>query len=198
MNRSIALAGLFGLSVCAMSGLAFAQSPIACALIGEKEALALVGGPLGEIAKGEQKPTPENAHDHSTLCGFFPKGYDFRKTDRPPERGLQLQLHAMRNNADAKNFHENTVGMVEEMAKAPRTPFARGKIATKIATLSGMGATAKMEVETIEFEPKSVYHVATVYFLKGNVSGVVAVWEKGAPADETARVAAKQVIAKLP
>lgn len=198
MNRSIALAGLFGFSVWAMSGSAFAQSPIACALIGEKEALSLVGEPLGEISKDERKPTPENAHDHTTSCRFLPKGYDFKKADRPPERGLFLELHAKRNNAEAKGFHESAVDMVEEMAKAPRTPFAGGKIATKIATLSGMGATAKMEVETIEFEPKAVYHVATVYFLKGNVSGVVAVWKKGAPADEIARAAAKQVIAKLP
>jgi hypothetical protein len=198
MNRSIGLAGLFAFSVWAMPGLAFAQSPMACSLISEKEALTLVGGPLGEISKGEQKPTPENANDHRTWCGFFPKGsnaeaYFSGKTDHPPERGLRLNLNAKRKSADAKRFYEEAVGVITEGAKAPGNPTR-----PKVSSLGGMGAVATLEVETIEAEPKVVYHVATVYFLKGTVSGSVVVWKKAAPADEIARAAAKQIIAKLP
>ena len=198
MNRSFVLAGLCAFSVWAMSGSAFAQSPIACSLISEKEALPLVGGPLGEISKGEQKPTPENANDHRTWCGFFPKGsnveaYFSRKTKYPPERGLRLNLNAKRNSADAKSLYEDTVSMITEAAKAPGNPSR-----PKVSSLGGMGAVATLEVETIEPEPKVVYHVATVYFFKGSVSGAVVVWKKAAPADEIARAAAKQIIAKLP
>jgi hypothetical protein len=101
MNHLIELAGLFGLSLSVASGGAGAQTPIACALLSEKEALALVGGPLGEIEKGESKPTPRNDHTHGSWCNFYPKGY--AKASGPLERGLTLQLQAMRNNADAKN-----------------------------------------------------------------------------------------------
>lgn len=120
--RSIVLASVLGLSMAVTPTPTGGQTPVACAVLSEKEALALVGGPLGEISKGEQKPTMENGHDHNTWCGFFPKGYDLRKADRPPERGLMLQLHAMRNPADAKGFYENTVEAMKEMAKASGSP----------------------------------------------------------------------------
>ena len=202
MNRSIALTGLlglFGVCVWMMSGLAAAQSPTACALIGEKEALALVGGPLGEISKGEQKPTAQNGQDHNTRCSFFPKGYDLRNApDRPPERGLILELHAMRNSADAKAFYEKEVGTAQQSAKAPVSAFAGGKAVTRVTPLSGIGTAATMEADTITFEPKAVFHMATVHFLKGSVMGQMTVWRKAEPADEISRAAAKQVIAKLP
>jgi len=156
--------------------------------------VALVGGPLGEVLKNEQKPTAENGHDHTTTCGFFPKGYDLRKAGRPPERGLMLQLHAMRNNADAKGFYENTVGMVKEMAKESGSPTA----GAKVTTVKGMGEAATIELDKIEPEPKAVYQVVKLYFLKGRVMGHVTAWKKAAPADEIARAAAKQIIAKLP
>jgi len=195
MNRSIALAGLLGFSVWAMSGLTFAQLPAPCSLISEKEALTLVGGPLGEIAKAEMKPTAQNDHTHITECGFFPKGFDQRKATRPPERGLELSLMATRNNAAAKAHYESLISSAKEMAKEAQG-FAGWKV--KVSPLSDMGVTATLEVKTSEPEPKVVYHVASAHFLKGGVTGTLIVWQTAGPADQIARAAAKLVIAKLP
>lgn len=200
MNRSIAPAELFGFSVWAASGLAFAQSPVACSLISEKEALTLVGGPLGEIAKSEMKPTAQNDHTHYTECGFFPKGFDQRKATRPPERGLELSLTTTRNNAAAQAFYESLISSAKEMAKeapgAEAPGFAGWKV--KVSPLSDMGVTATLEVKTSEPEPKVVYHVASVHFLKGGVMGTLIVWQTAGPADQIARAAAKRIIANLP
>jgi hypothetical protein len=84
--------------------LAAEKSLVACSLMDEKEAVALVGGPLGEVFKNEQKPTVENGRDHNSVCGFFPKGYKIQTADRSPEQGVQLQLHVMQTDAAAKAF----------------------------------------------------------------------------------------------
>jgi hypothetical protein len=182
-------------AACSMwSAWAAETAPIACSVLGESEAVALVGGPLGEIFRHEEKPHAQNGYDQASVCGYFPKGYNIQKADRPPERGLELALHVLRNKADAKAYYDNSVTARQEMARLPGSPF----INAKYTPLAGMGEAAVMEVRTLEPEPNVTYNVAAVIFLKGSVMGQVTTWKKAAPADAIASTAAKQVIAKLP
>jgi len=194
MKYSILLLFLMGTGVWALSALAGSIMPVASALLSEKDALALVGGPLGEVFKTEELPTRENGYDHISVCGFFPKGYDIQKADRPPERGVQIQLHAMRTSAEAKSFYEHTLASNQEMTRMQGSPFA----GNKITPLKGMGEAAFLLENKIEPEPGSPYEIATVMFLKGNVMAQLMVWKKAAPATEIAKNTAKMVLSKLP
>lgn len=171
-------------------GWAAAKAATACAVLSAPEAVALVGGPLGEVFRSEDKPTMQNGYDHDTVCGYFPKGYNIQKADRPPERGLQVQLHTMRNNHDAKTFYER----MADMTMQPGGPFPDAKV----TPLQGVGEAAFLRELNIEPEPGAVYHVASVSFLKGKVMGQVMVWKKAAPVDQIAHKAVQQVLAKLP
>jgi hypothetical protein len=185
---------MFGTFAFASTVLAGAKSPVACALMDEKEALALVGGPLGEVFKEEEMPTMENGRDHNSVCGFFPKGYKIQEADSPPERGLQLQLHVMQTEAAAKTFYERVLESNQDMTRMSGSPLA----SAKITTLNGIGKAAFLADDKIELEPGSSCAVATVGFLKGNVMGQVQVWKKSGPAGEIAKSAAKKVVTKLP
>jgi hypothetical protein len=194
MNYSVFSVMLLGSVICLALAIAGAKSPIACDMLSEKDALALVGGPLGEVFKNEEAPSKENGYDHISVCGFFPKGYNIQKADRPPERGLQLQLYSMRNAADAKNFYNNSLSTAEVMSKMPGNPYS----GVAITPLKGMGQAAFLRVTKIEPEPSFSYQIANVTFLKGNVMGQLTAWKKATPVEEIAKSAAKQVISRLP
>ena len=57
----------------------------ACNALTEQDAAALMGAPLESNFRNESKPDAMNGHDHTTVCGWFPKGYDLKKADAPPE-----------------------------------------------------------------------------------------------------------------
>jgi hypothetical protein len=194
MKRLILLGLFFWVCVWALPVCAEAKAPIACDVLSEKDAVAMVGGPLGEVFKTEELPTMENGHDHNSVCGFFPKGYKIEEADRPPERGLQTTLHAMRTNAEAKTFYEHTLSMHQDMTRQPGSPFE----GDKITPLTGMGNAAFLLESKSEPEPGSSYEIATITFVKGDVMGQVTVWKKAAPVVEIAKSAVKKVLAKLP
>jgi hypothetical protein len=194
MKSLVLLVSLFGAFAWASAVLADSKSLVACALMDEKEAVALVGGPLGEVFKNEEMPTVENGRDHNSVCGFFPKGYKIQEADRPPERGLQLQLHVMPDNAAAKAFYERLLASNQDMTRMPGSPLA----GSKITTLKGIGKAAFLLESKIEAEPGSSCAVATIGFLKGSVMGQVQVWKKAGPAGKIAKNAATKVVAKLP
>lgn len=183
--------GVFGWMSSAFGG---AKSLVACDLMNEKEAIALVGGPLGEVFKEEELPTIENGHDHNSVCGFFPKGYKIQDADRPPERGLLFTLHAMQTDAAAKHFYEHVLASKRDMAKIAGSPSS----GDRITPLRGMGEAAFLVETKIMGEPDSYYSVATMYFLKGSVMGQVQVWKKAGSPMEIAEIAVKKVLAKLP
>ena len=194
MKSLVLLVSVFGAFAWASAVLADSKSLVACALMDEKEAVALVGGPLGEVFKNEEMPTVENGRDHNSVCGFFPKGYKIQEADRPPERGLQLQLHVMPTNAAAKAFYERLLTSNQDMTRMSGSPLA----GSKIVTLNGIGKAAFLLESKIEPEPGSSYRVATIGFLKGSVMGQVQVWKKAGPAGEIAKKAVTMVVAKLP
>jgi hypothetical protein len=193
MKKFVLLALMFGTINLASVALADSKSPVACALLNEKEAVALVGGPLGEVFKNEQKPTMENGRDHNSVCGFFPKGYKIATADLPPEQGILLTIHAMQTAAAAKNFYEQSLTSEQEMMSMPGSPLAGGKI----TTLSGTGKAAYLVENKIE-PGSSSSGVATIVFLKGNVMGQVQVWKKGGQSVEITKKAVKNLLAKLP
>jgi hypothetical protein len=192
VKRLIALV----LLVCAVGSVWAADQtpPMACAVLSEQEALALVGGPLGEIFRHVETPHAQNGYDYASICGFFPKGYDIQKADRPPERGIEVALHSLRTKADAKAYYDNSLAARQEMAKLPGSPFVNARY----TAVGGLGEAAVLESRSLEPEPKVTYSVAAVIFLKGSVMGQVTTWKKGTPDDTIASAAAKQVTAKLP
>jgi len=193
MKSLVLLVSVFGALVWASVVAADSKSLVACSLMDEKEAVALVGGPLGEVFKNEEMPTVENGRDHNSVCGFFPKGYKIQAADRPPERGVQLQLHVMQTDAAAKAFYESVLASNQDMIRMSGSPLAGGKI----STLNGIGKAAFLLESKIEPEPGSSA-VATISFLKGSVMGQVQVWKKAGPAGEIAKSAVRKVVTKLP
>jgi hypothetical protein len=164
-----------------------ADVPIVCATLTEADAVKLLGGPLGAVSRSEGRPTAESGNDYQTSCGYFPKGYNLRKADAPPERGILVTFHAMRDNADAKRYYEGILDLHKDMAKAPGGP--------RVTPVSGMGDAAYLKPIII---PNSTSKIVTLTFLKGNLTVDVQVWKNAAPVDDIARAAAKQVLAKLP
>lgn len=193
MKYFVLLAFMFGTINLAAVALADGKSPVACALLNEKESVALVGGPLGEVFKNEQKPTMENGRDHNSVCGFFPKGYKIATADLPPVHGILLTIHDMQTAAAAKNFYEQSLTSEQEMMSMTGSPNTGGKI----TILSGIGKAAYLLENKIE-PGSSSSGVATIVFLKGNVMGQVQVWKKGGQAGEINKKAVKNLVAKLP
>ena len=164
-----------------------ADAPVACAVLSEKEAVAITGGPLGEVFKHEKKPSAENGNDHDTECGYFPKGYDLEKAEAPPERGLMITLHTMLTKSEAKRYYDRLFEMAKEAGGA--------QPGSKIAPVSGLGEAAYLQL--IKFDAKSGQELANIGFLKGNVMGFLQLWLKRPPG-ATAQTAARQIISKLP
>ncbi len=157
----------------------------ACSLLSSTDATTLAGAPLPENFKAETPPTRENGNDHTTVCGWFPKGYDLRNADGPPEAGVQLTVHAMKAAADAKAFHTNSAEMTREIAKS-------GPLAGKVSSPSGLGENAILDVKAL-----GRGHVATLKFLKGTAALQIQAWSKDARAADIAIQAARQVAAKI-
>ena len=191
MKRIILSGLLLGTFIGVTPALAADAALTACTALSEADAVKLLGGPLGEVAKREVKPTAENGYDNNTSCGYFPKGYSLEEAEGPPERGLIVQFHTMRNKDDAKHFYEGVLDLHKQMHEAPGSPSA----GTRITTVSGMGEGAHLNPVTI---PNSRSKIVTITFLKGNLVGSVQVFNNAAPVDDIARAAAKQILAKMP
>ncbi|MBL8449275.1 MAG: hypothetical protein JNM32_05050 [Dechloromonas sp.] len=158
----------------------------ACSLMTSQDAAALAGANLPENFKAETAPTAQNGRDHTTVCGWFPKGYDLRSAEAPPEAGVQLTVHTLGSAADAKSFHTNAAEMTREMAKS-------GPLAAKISTPAGIGESAILDTKTLGGNAQ----VATLKFLKGANALQIQAWTKGPGAGDIAIKAAKQVAGRL-
>lgn len=194
MTKWIMWASVAGTLACSSALAADSKARVACSALDEKDAVQLLGGPLGEVFKNEVLPSPENGRDHNTVCGFFPNGYKIQSADGPPERGVQLQLHAMTNEAAAQAFYDNAFQSRKDMANMPGSPLA----GSKISTLTGIGKAAFL----VERDPSSArgasYKLATLGLLKGNVMAQIQVWKNDGSAGEIARNAGRKVAARLP
>jgi hypothetical protein len=158
-------------------------APAACAVLPAAEASSAIGARLASNVRRESRPTASNGHDHHTLCGWFPAGYDIAKADAPPPHGVQLSLHALRNPADAKKFHGLAVETTQERAKAT---------GGKVATPSGAGEAALVETRSI-----GGVQVATLHFVKGSVAAQIQVWSREGRATDTATSLARMVASRI-
>ena len=149
----------------------------ACDALPAQEAAALMGAPLESNFRNESQPDSVNGHDHTTVCGWFPKGYNLSTADKPPERGVQLTLHTFRSQAEAKQFHMMT---------------KNGPPGAKLKPVPGIGDDAVMEEKSFHGT-----NVATVRFVKGTHSAQVQTWRKDKSGVDAATAAAKQAAAKL-
>lgn len=165
----------------AIAGLAITDASaagpsMACTALGAKDAAALMGAPLEANFSNEIAADAVNGHDHTTVCGWFPKGYDLQKADGPPERGVMLTLHTFRTPAEAKQFHDMT---------------KTGPPGGKAQAVPGVGQDAVIDEKSF-----SGTRVATIRFLKGVHAAQIQTWRKEKAAD-SATAAAKQVVGKI-
>lgn len=171
-----------------------AASSNACFLLSDTEAGAIMGGLLTEVIKSEQQASPENGRDHFTSCGYFPKGYNFERAERPPELGLELKIHAMQTIDDAGRFYENMLAMSNEMKNVPDSPLAN----SVITPLVNKQMKAFLVESKVEPGPGSTFAIGTIYFVKGKNFGQLQAWKKGATVTENVKSASKKIFPKLP
>ena len=166
----------------AACGLAANAAAGACDLLSEAEAVKLVGAALGAVEKSESKPDATNGHDYTTVCGYFPKGYDLKTAEGPPDAGILVTLHTMPDAAAAKRYYEGVMGMLKENHEP-------------VKPVSGIGDGAYLHPFKM---PGSPVQTTTLTFLKANVMAMVQVWKKAAAApDDIARAASLQAAGKL-
>ena len=158
-------------------GASAAPGDAACNALPQQDAAALMGAPLESNFRNETAADAINGHDHTTVCGWFPKGYNLKTADKPPEHGISLTLHTFRTSAEAKQFHDMT---------------KRGPASEKPKPLASIGDDAVIDEKTF-----SGTNVATIRFLKGVHSAQVQTWRKGQAGADAATAAAKQAAAKL-
>jgi hypothetical protein len=189
MKRLHAVAMILSLA----GGAAAAAEPTVCSVLGAQEIQALVGEPLGKPTQREESPSADNGGDHKTSCTYYAEGYNYDTADGPPHHGLSVELHTLADADHAGRFYGRTRDMVQDSAKDSGG-------GTKVTPLDGIGQSAFLK--GLEFKPGEnapLSHVATVFFLKGRVSGQVTVWKQPPGAgDAIAKAAAKQLAAKLP
>jgi hypothetical protein len=171
--KLVLASALAGLAVSDASALA---GDAACSALTQQDAAALMGAPLESNFRNETAPDSVNGHDHTTVCGWFPKGFDLKSAGAPPERGVQLTLHTFRTAAEAKQFHDMT---------------KTGVPGSKHKPVSGVGQDAVVDEKTF-----SGVRVATIRFLKGVHAAQVQTWSKD-KGTEAATAAAGKVVAKL-
>ncbi|MGE0387508.1 MAG: hypothetical protein AB7Q97_22490 [Gammaproteobacteria bacterium] len=162
-----------------------AMAADACTALTAQDAATLLGVALPGNMKSDSPAMPENGHDHTTVCGWFPAGYDLATADGPPSRGILLTVHEMRTANDAKAFHERMAEMTREMAQS-------GGAEAAVTEPAGVGTAAVMDVKKLEGA-----QVATVQFLDGTRAMQIQVWHAQAAPGEIAVAAAKQVAARL-
>lgn len=175
---------LTGLSTCMPAWAA--DWPGVYSVLSQAEAAKLLGAPLATAYKSETKPTYENGNAHETNCGYFPKGYDYDKTEAPPPVGILIGFQTMRNDADARRMFEAGSRMGQSNSQMPG--------GAKFSVLNGMGDSAYLTLMSMPKLP----HRANLTFLKSAVVVSVVVWKSADSVDEIARAAAKQVLTKLP
>jgi hypothetical protein len=164
-----------------------AEPPGACAVLSEKQAVAITGGALRAVFREEIAATGENGHDHTTKCGYFPKGYDMAKADGPPERGIMITLHGMPDQDAAKRFYDQLFRMAGRSIES--MPGA------SIAPVGGVGEAGYLQLMTLDSAPP--VQLANMGFFKGSVMAFMQVWLKRPPGD-AAQGAARQIVSRLP
>lgn len=160
----------------------------ACSTLSEPEAIKLLGGPLGEVLKTETTASDENGDDHQTTCGHFPKGYNLEHAGGPPERGILITLHKMRNESAAKRYYDGVYQMLKGM------PESHGG-GSKITSLNGIGEGAYLKHIVL---PNSTSKIVNLTLLKHSFMVDIQIWKNAGSVDEIAQQAARQVLAKLP
>ena len=178
MSPAAILKPLLASAILGLAGAAASAAPgdAACTALSQQEAATLMGAPLESNFRNETAPDAVNGHDHTTVCGWFPKGFDLKSAGAPPERGVQLTLHTFRTPAEAKQFHDMT---------------KNGMPGSKHKPVSGVGQDAVIDEKTY-----SGIRVATIRFLKGPHAAQVQTWSKD-KGGEAATAAATKVVAKL-
>lgn len=172
--RLVLASAIAGLSVTDASA---AGASVACTALTAQDAAALMGAPLESNFAKESPPDAVNGNDHTTVCGWFPKGYALATADGPPERGVQLTLHTFRKPAEARKFHDMTKD---------------GPPGGKPKAVAGVGEGAVIDQKVF-----SGTQVATIRFLKGVHAAQIQTWRKDKGAAESATAAARQVVGKL-
>ncbi|MBL8471840.1 MAG: hypothetical protein JNM98_08580 [Rhodocyclaceae bacterium] len=175
---AVAVAGALAVSGAAHAG-------TACDLLTEQDAAKLMGAALPENLKSDTPPTAQNGDDHTMVCGWFPKGYKLATADGPPERAIQLTVHAMKSAAAAKGLHDASNEGAREIAKM----MPGG---SKFTPVKDLGPEASLEQSDI-----AGVQIATLRFVKGAHAVQIQAWRKDAAPAAGAVAAGKQIAGKF-
>lgn len=177
----------------ALSAPAAPATPDATALLSERDALAWVGGPLGGTFESATPPTAENGRDHTTVRGWFPRGWDPRTAEAPPARGVMLTLHAMPDAESAGAFLATMRDLHRERAEAAAPESG----ATTFTALDSLGAEAFVLAESVPVKGGRPVGVATLMVARGRTVLQLQIWRAEGSASETALRAARVLAARL-
>jgi hypothetical protein len=156
-------------------------APIAGAMLTKAEAIAWLGGPLGEARASDQASRSDDGRPRLSSCAWFPPGYDAAVAEAPPERGLCLTLMAMPSVAAARErFAVMSSGV-------PGAPPVHG---TPVK-----GVADQAVLERVKLPPGA--EVARLKFRHGDVAGSVQVWSRAGDPAAIARTVADHVVARL-
>ncbi len=157
----------------------------ACALLTSEDAARIVGSPLPENYRSGARPNPRNAQAQTSVCGWFPRDFQFATSEDPPESGVQLTVRSMPAAADARAFYDKSNEMARMVAKA-------SSVGGRMTPLSGIGESAFLDQKRL-----GNGYVLTLKALKGSHIIQLQVWSPGAGVDEATSKAARQIASKL-
>lgn len=167
--------------------------PLADSLLSQAEAVAWLGGPLEDTFQQEEEASAENGHDHMTVRGWYPKGWNPQTADAPPDRAIQAVVHAFADTAGAERFYGFIHTRDERSVQAAEGPFA----GFLVRTLEGVADAAHVKHGDLPGKGGGKVSLATLSFLRGRTFVQMQVWMADGSAVERATRAAKEMSAKL-
>ncbi len=167
--------------------------PLADSLFTQADAVAWLGGPLEDTFRQEEEPSSENGRDHVTVRGWYPKGWNPQTAEAPPERAIQVVVHAFADTAGAERFYEFVHDRDEGSVKHTDGPFA----GFAFTSLDGLGDVAHVKHGSLPGAGGAKISLGTLSFRSGRAFVQMQVWMADGTALDRAQQAARVMAAKL-
>lgn len=174
------------------AALALAE-PVADSLLSRAEAVAWLGGPLEDTFQQEEPPSRENGHDHMTVRGWYPKGWHPQTAEAPPQRAIQLVVHAFADTSGATRFYEFVRDRDEGTVGNGDGPFA----GFAFTPIDAVADECHVKHGALPGEGGATISLATLSLRRGRTFVQVQVWMADGSALERATRAARAMSARL-
>ncbi len=167
--------------------------PVADSLLSQADAVAWLGGPLEDTFQQEGEPSSDNGHDHMTVRGWYPKGWNPQTAEAPPQRAIQAVVHAFADTSGAKRFYEFVRDRDEGAVGRGDGPFA----GFAFAPIEALADECHAKHGALPGEDGAKISLATLSFRSGRTFVQMQVWMADGSALERATRAAREMDAKL-